>query len=57
MLAWAFLFLVIAIVAAVFGFGNADMIPDATAQLFFYISLALFAVFLVVGMVRKKPNV
>lgn len=49
MLSWALLFFVIAIVAAVFGFGGLAGTASWIAQLLFFIFLVLFIVSLVFG--------
>ncbi len=42
MLAWALMFLVIAILAGLFGFGGVAMISADIAQILFFIFLVLF---------------
>lgn len=55
MLKWAFIFLIIAIVAALFGFGGIAATSAGIAQVLFYIALAIFLVMLVMGLfVGKK---
>lgn len=52
MLSWAAAFFLIAIIAAIFGFGGIATGAAATAQVLFFIFLVLFVVSLVVGLVR-----
>lgn len=57
MLNWAISFLVIAIIAAIFGFGGIAATAVEMARILFFIFLVLFAVSLLVGMVwRKNPR-
>jgi len=54
MLRWALLFLVLALVSALFGFvGIANVSMDA-ARILFFVFLVMFVVSLVVG--RRTPN-
>jgi uncharacterized membrane protein YtjA (UPF0391 family) len=55
MLNWALTFLVIAIIAAVFGFGGIAATATGIAQILFYIFLVLFLISLVVAMARGRP--
>ena len=54
MLRWAVIFLVIGLVAAVLGFGNIAGASIGIAKFLFFIALALFVVFLVLGLVAGK---
>jgi len=49
MLRWALLFLLIALVAAVFGFGNIAAAATDIARIIFYVFLVLFLIALVMG--------
>lgn len=53
MLRWAITFLVIAIIAAIFGFGGIAEGATDIAQILFYIFLVLFVVSLLFGGFRK----
>ena len=57
MLRWALTFLIIALIAALFGFGGIAATATSIAQLLFYIFLVLFLVALIVGLIsgRKPP--
>jgi len=55
MLGWALTFLVIAIIAAIFGFGGIAGTAAGIAQILFYIFLAIFIVSLLFGLVRRGP--
>lgn len=52
MLWWALAFFVIAIIAAVLGFGGVATAAAGIAQVLFYIALALFVIFLFVHLFR-----
>jgi len=54
MLNWAVTFFIIAIVAAVFGFGGIAASAAGIAQLLFWVFVALFVISLLVGLVRGK---
>lgn len=49
LLRWALLFLVVAVIAAVFGFGNVAAGATEIAKVLFYIFLAICAVLLIAG--------
>ena len=53
MLRWALIFLIVAIVAGIFGFAGIMVAAAGIAKLLFYIFLILFAVSLVAGLVRR----
>lgn len=55
MLRWALIFLVVALVAAVFGFGGIASASAGIAQILFFLFLVLFVVSLVMGMMRRAP--
>lgn len=54
MLRWALIFLVIALVAALFGFGGVAATASGIAQILFYIFLILFIISLLFGLLRGK---
>jgi len=54
MLYWAAVFFVIAIVAAVFGFGDVAAGASSIAQVLFFIFLILFVLSLLTGLFRGK---
>lgn len=57
MLYWAAVFLVVAIVAAVFGFGGVATAAVDIAQVLFFIFVVLFIVAVIVGLFRgKRPR-
>ena len=49
MLSWAVVFLIIALVAAVFGFGGIAVASAGIAKLLFFIFLVLFVISLIFG--------
>lgn len=49
MLRWAILFLVVALVAALFGFGGVASVGIDAARILFFVFLILFVVSLVMG--------
>lgn len=53
MLHWAIVFFLIAIVAAVFGFGEIATAATGIAQIFFFIFVVLFVLALVAGIARR----
>ncbi|MCH9809386.1 MAG: DUF1328 domain-containing protein [Alphaproteobacteria bacterium] len=59
MIAWAITFLVIALIAAVLGFGGIAAVSVEIAQLVFWVFIVLFVVSLVYHLVtgRKPPAV
>jgi len=52
MLSWAVTFLIVAIIAAVFGFGGIASASAGIAQILFFIFVALFVVTLILRAVR-----
>lgn len=54
MLKWALIFFVISLIAALFGFGGIASGAAAIAKILFYIAIALFVVFLVMGLLAVK---
>ena len=55
MLNWALTFLVIALIAAVFGFGGIAVEAAWIAKVLFVVFLVLFLVSLLTGAVRRPP--
>ncbi len=53
MLRWTLIFLVVAIIAAIFGFGSVAADTTSVAKIFFYIFLILFVLTLIVGGFRR----
>ena len=53
MLRWALAFFIVALVAALFGFGGIAVAAAGIAKILFFIFLILFLVALVGGMVRR----
>jgi uncharacterized membrane protein YtjA (UPF0391 family) len=53
MLGWAVTFLVIALVAALFGFGGLAGASMGIAKLLFFLFLVMFAMMLIMGLVRR----
>lgn len=54
MLRWAIAFLVIALIAAVFGFGGIAAAATDIARILFFIFIVLFAISLVVSLMRRN---
>ncbi|UYN97944.1 MAG: DUF1328 domain-containing protein [Enhydrobacter sp.] len=54
MLYWALMFLMVALVAALFGFGGLASTATGIAQVLFIIALVLFVVSLLAGYVRRN---
>jgi uncharacterized membrane protein YtjA (UPF0391 family) len=57
MLRWALIFLVVAIIAAIFGFGGIASTAAGFAKILFYIALVIFLVMLIMGLAagRRTP--
>jgi len=55
MLYWAFLFFIISIIAAVFGFTGIAVATAEIAKLLFFIFSLLFLLTLIFGMRRRPP--
>lgn len=53
MLSWALIFFVVAIIAAVFGFGGIATASAGVAQILFFLFLVLFVVSLIMGLARR----
>jgi uncharacterized membrane protein YtjA (UPF0391 family) len=53
MLYWAAVFFIIAIIAAMFGFGGVASTAGSMAKILFYLFVALFVVSLVLGVGRR----
>lgn len=53
MLRWSVIFLIIALVAALFGFGNIAEGAADIAMVLFYIFIALFLISLIIGGLRS----
>ena len=58
MLRWAIAFLIIALVAALFGFGGIAATATSIAQILFYIFLVLFLIALIFSLIggRRPPS-
>ena len=54
LLRWALLFLVIAVIAAIFGFGNVAAGATEIAKVLFYIFLAICVILLIAGAVTYR---
>lgn len=52
---WAVVFLVIAVVAAILGFGNLVGAATTVARILFFVFLAVFVIALFLGAVRQPP--
>ena len=53
MLGWAVTFLVIALVAALFGFGGLAGASMGIAKLLFFLFLVMFVMMLIMGLIRR----
>ena len=56
MLRWAIIFFIVAIVAAIFGFGNIAGAATDIAKILFFLFLILFVVSLILNLVRGKKT-
>ena len=58
MLSWALAFLVIAIIAAAFGFGLIAGVAIEIAKIIFFVAIVLFAITAIVGLIQgRAPRV
>jgi len=58
MLGWSLTFLIIALIAAVLGFGGIAGLSLEIAKIIFFVAIVLFAIAAVVGLVRgRSPTV
>ena len=55
LLYWAVVFLIIAIIAGVLGFGGIASTAAGIAQILFFIFIVIFAVALIMGLVQRRP--
>lgn len=55
MLQWALVFFIVALVAAALGFGGMAAAATGIAQILFFVFLALFLLFLIGGIVPRRP--
>lgn len=56
MLGWAATFFIIALIAALFGFGGIASASAGIAQILFFIFVVLFVVSLIFGIARRGPR-
>ncbi len=54
MLGWAVTFLVVALIAAVLGFGDIAGVAVESAKLIFFVAIVLFAISAVVALLRGR---
>jgi len=54
LLKWALIFLVVSIIAAVFGFGGIAAASADIARVLFYIFVAIFVILLILGIVAAR---
>jgi uncharacterized membrane protein YtjA (UPF0391 family) len=54
MLGWALTFLIVALIAAVLGFGGIAGVAVEAAKIVFFVALVLFAISAIVGLVRGR---
>lgn len=58
MLGWALTFLIVALIAAVLGFGGIAAVSVEIAKVIFFVAIALFVIMLIASIVmgRRPPN-
>jgi uncharacterized membrane protein YtjA (UPF0391 family) len=56
MLGWALTFLVVALIAALLGFGGIAGVAVEAAKLVFFVAIILFAISAVVGLLRGRST-
>ncbi|MDD4181252.1 MAG: DUF1328 domain-containing protein [Victivallaceae bacterium] len=54
MLYWAVVFLVVAVIAAIFGFGGIVSVAVGIAKVLFFIFLVMFVIALIIGLLTGK---
>ena len=54
MIGWAITFLIVALVAAIFGFGGIAGAAVDIAKLIFFVAIVLFAISAVIGLMRGR---
>ncbi len=57
MLGWAVTFLVVALIAALFGFGGVAAGASSIAQILFFVFIALFVVALIARAMRGRSSI
>ncbi len=57
MLYWALVFLVVAIIAALFGFGVIASAAAGVAKILFFIFLVVFVISLIMGLSRRGTSI
>ena len=55
MIGWAITFLIVALVAAIFGFGGIAGAAVDIAKLIFFVAIVLFAISAIAHLVRGRP--
>jgi len=56
MLGWALTFLIVAVIAAIFGFGGIAGVAVEAAKIIFFVAIVLFAISAVVGLMRGRSS-
>ncbi len=54
MLGWALTFLIVALIAAVLGFGGIAGLSIEIAKIIFFVAILLFAISAIVGLMRRR---
>ena len=57
MLYWALVFFIVAIVAAIFGFGGISIAAAGIAKILFYLFVILFLISLIIGLINRPTTV
>jgi uncharacterized membrane protein YtjA (UPF0391 family) len=56
MMGWAITFLIVALIAAVLGFGGIAGLAIEAAKLVFFVAIILFAISAVIGLIRGRTS-
>jgi len=56
MLYWALVFFLVAVLAAIFGFGGITALALGISKILFFVFLALFVISLVLGLKGRRPS-
>lgn len=57
MLSWAVMFLIVALVAGLLGFGMIAGVAIEAAKIVFFVAIVLFAISVIAGLMRGRPIV
>ena len=56
MIGWAVTFLIVALIAALLGFGGVALVSIELAKVVFFVAIVLFVISALVGLMRRGPR-